>query len=241
MTILLKPDHFAFLKNKSTEHYSDKLATLAQANEELTFKDDNEIKDFMEAVISEDFILGDTGKFYINMKQPVNVINGTHEEEFLQLEKRSSINPNTKVKEVDFNIAFETFENATLFDEDSVGDLPNSMKIYAVAEFRLPEIEAVKIYGDYDKWLDSYLKENNNEEHDGMSSEESAVDTQSEDNDNLDEIKEPAETSETIENDERIETIRSYKAIISDSMKQAEVSSKKGRGIRKVKASVKAK
>lgn len=241
MSILLKPDHFAFLKNKSTEHYSDKLATLAQANEELTFKDDNEIKDFMEAVISEDFILGNTGKFYINMKQPVNVINGTHEEEFLQLEKQSSINPNTKVKEVDFNIAFETFENATLFDEDSVGDLPNSMKIYAAAEFRLPEIEAVKIYGDYDKWLDSYLKENNNEEHDGMSSEESAVDTQSEDNDNLDEIKEPAESSETIENDERIETIRSYKEIISDSMKQAEVSSKKGRGSRKVKASVKAK
>ena len=241
MSILLKPDHFAFLKNKSTEHYSDKLATLAQANEELTFKDDNEIKDFMEAVISEDFILGDTGKFYINMKQPVNVINGTHEEEFLQLEKRSSINPNTKVKEVDFNIAFETFENATLFDEDSVGGLPNSMKIYAAAEFRLPEIEAVKIYGEYDKWLDSYLKENNNEEHDGMSSEESAVDTQSEDNDNLDEIGEPARTSETIENDEHIETIRSYKAIISDSMKQAEVSSKKGRGSRKVKASVKAK
>lgn len=235
MSILLKPDHFAFLKHKSIEHYSDKLATLAQANEELTFKDDNEIKDFMEAVVSEDFILGDTGKFYINMKQPVNIINGTHEEEFLQLEKRSSINPNTKLKEVDFNIAFETFENATLFDEDSVGDLPNSMKIYAAAEFRLPEIEAVKIYGDYDKWLDSYL------EHDEMSSEESAVDTQSEDNDSLDEVKEPTETSETIENDEQIETIRSYKAIISDSMKQAEVSSKKGREIRKVKASVKAK
>ncbi|SUN58231.1 Uncharacterised protein [Streptococcus hyointestinalis] len=74
-----------------------------------------------------------------------------------------------------------------------------------------------------------------------MSSEESEIDIQSEDNDDLDEIGEPARTSETIENDEHIETIRSYKEIISDSMKQAEVSSKKGRGSRKVKASVKAK
>lgn len=241
MTILLKPDHFAFLKTMATELYSDKLATLAEANKRLTFKDDNEIKEFMEAVISGDYILGDTGKFYINMKQPVNVINGTHEEEFLQLEKRSSINPNTKVKEVDFDIAFESFENATLFDEDSVNDLPNSMKIYAASEFRLPEVEAVKIYGDYDKWLETYLKEDDISDEEETSDEPLKSSSETTQVGTVDSLDEGGDTDKTTENDKQIETIRSYKEIISDSMKKAEDSSKTKRTSRKVKASVKAK
>lgn len=247
MTILLKPDHFAFLNNKAIELYSDKLEVLAQAQERVAFSDDNEVKDFMDAVITGDYILGDTGKFYINMKQPVNVINGTHEEEFLQLEKRSSINPNTKVKEVDFDIAFENFENATLFDEDSVNDLPNNMKIYAAAEFRLPEIEAVKIYGDYDKWLKSYLKDNDNENIDDttntldeVSSSNSDVEVVQLEESNTD-VSENTESNEDNEVDEQIKTIRNYKEIISDSMNSNNSNTKQHRANRKVKASVKAK
>lgn len=137
-----------FLLNQDLSSNSNKLYVLASANRDLMFDDEENIGDFIQAVLFNNYEVK-SDFVYLNLKQPDNIANNKKDEQFIYL--NTFIDPETKSETI--QIDFVSFEKATLFSPEMLEELPEFYKIYTSEAFQIPEVEAVQQYGDYNNWL----------------------------------------------------------------------------------------
>lgn len=137
-----------FLLDQDLSLNSNKLYVLASANRDLMFDDEENIGDFIQAVLFNNYEVK-SDFVYLNLKQPDNIANNKKDEQFIYL--NTFIDPETKSETN--QIDFVPFEKATLFSPEMLEELPECYKIYTSEVFRIPEVEAVQQYGDYNNWL----------------------------------------------------------------------------------------